>query len=469
MRNSCLLLILAFVVGCSKITYLEQNLNAEDAEVVTRGGLGDGMIKAERFTPEMLATLIKNTSFKGPYTVDTGVKQRSVGTVPSMYVVNFDEGGWMIVAGHLRDNNQVLAYSETGSFNSSEITNPGVRLWYDMTKSQMESVEIVEDDHPASLSTPPWIDMSQDYYWVRLSLPETTEIVDQGYVAPLMVTKWGQGTPWNSKTPKPSSSYYCYTGCVAVSCAQILYYLQQSRQNFNIGLYEKIDGSFDFSYYDGYYYTINHASVKRTNFQSDSPKWNRMMRWRNDQDRFSEPVAELMFDIAEYSGMKFYPSASGTAAVNASIFANYGVICDESQYDFDLVRRSLDRGQPVEISCFPDDGNWGHSWVIDGYQVKESRTDRAYQWRLIPPDSLCHYSNIDYDHVYTEEQKQFYHPDLVENQVDHNYSYYRNNYLLMNWGWDGEDDDGHYSINPNWTAGGVTYSLNARIIHNFRQ
>ncbi len=47
--------------------------------------------------------------------------------------------------------------------------------------------------------------------------------------------------------------------------------------------------------------------------------------------------------------------------------------------------------------------------------------------------------------------------------------YYRNNYLLMNWGWDGEGDDGHYSISPNWSINGYNLKYNAKILHNFRQ
>lgn len=476
-----LFLFLASLIGCSKITLTEQDIYPSLEAIATKSGsLGNADAdKAQRFTEEMLSSLIEGSSFKGEYAVETdtgpsysNVRRISSDKAPSLYVVNFEEGGWMIVAGHVRDENQILAYSETGSFDQSNISNPGVQFWYDMTKEQMESVEIEETISVSRQSggwpqtVPPWIDMNEPYYWVRLPLPYKDEIIDRGYVAPLLNTKWGQGKPWNGRTPYPSSSNYCLTGCVAVSCAQILYYLKQNK-NFGIGLYD-VNGSYLYSSAGGYYY-INSSSISRTNFQLESNKWAQMRKRANEDGNISY-VAELMFDVAEYAGMMFYPYVSGTSTVSPSIFTSYNVICDESDYDIDLVRQSLDRGIPVEISCLQTD-NTGHSWVIDGYSVDERRSDRAYQWKLIPPDSLTYYDNIDYDHVFTESHKQFYHPELEENQIEHNYSYYSNNYLLMNWGWDGDGDGdhGHYSICPNWSINGYNFKYNAKILHNFRQ
>lgn len=485
MKKSFLFLFLAsLLVGCAEGAVDEQIIRPDRISAATRsGGLSRAdVIKAQRFTEEMLASLIRSSSFEGEYTIVQDIQQNQAAVtrtsstendVPSLYIVNFEEGGWMIVAGHIRNGNQVLAYSETGSFDPSNIANPEVRFWYDMTKAQLDDVEIEESDDeplPARSLDSFQIDMDEPYYWVRMPLPYTTEILDHGYVAPLLNTKWGQTSPWNSRTPYPASASYCYTGCVAVSCAQILYYLKQNK-NFNIGLYD-VTGAYTEAYdsYGGYFYI---SSVSRTGFQSNSDKW-REMRKRKDENGRTDYVAELMFDIAEHAGMKFYQFASGTQTVSPSIFANYNVTCDESDYDFDLVRQSLDREIPVELSCLQTAGS-GHSWVIDGYNVNECRSDQAYQWRLIPPDSLYYYDNIDYDYVFTESQKQLYHPELEENQIEHNYSYYSDNYLLMNWGWDGENDNeggqgqGHYSIMPNWNVGTSNYCRNAKILHNFRQ
>lgn len=479
MKKSLVFLFSLSLFGCTKSTLIEQDMSSPRESVVTKSGgsAGSDVDKAQRFTEEMLASLIEGSSFKGEYTVETdakpsssNVRRFSSNKAPSLYVVNFDEGGWMIVAGHVRDENQILAYSETGSFDQSNISNPGVQFWYDITKEQMGSVEIEETKSVSQQSgcwpknVPTWIDMNEPYYWVRLPLPYKNEILDRGYIAPLLNTKWGQGYPWNGKTPNPSGSNYCSTGCVAVSCAQILYYLKQTK-NFIIGLYD-VKGTYLYSSTGGYYY-INSSSISRTNYQLESNKW-AQMRKRAEEDGNISHVAELMFDVAEYAGMRFYPTVSGTSTVSPSIFTSHNVICDESDYDFDLVRQSLDRGIPVEISCLQTD-NTGHSWVIDGYSVDELRSDRAYQWKLIPPDSLTYYNNIDYDHVFTESYKQLHHPELEEYQIEHNYSYYSSNYLLMNWGWDGDGDEGHYSISPDWGINGYNFWRNAKILHNFRQ
>lgn len=471
MKKSLSLFILLSLLGCSGNLTDNQSSIPYSSTVQTRSVSSAEADKAQRFTEKMLDSLIKVSPFKGKHTVITDNKVRS-NIAPSLYVVNFDEGGWMIVAGHVRNENQVLAYSETGSFNPSEISNQGVRLWYDLTKAQMEDVEIdpeqeqsPESAEAAVSSTNFVIDSQQEYYWVRLPLPATTIATDQGYVDSLLVTKWGQGDPWNIKTPSPSGAF-CHTGCVAVSCAQILYYLKKTK-NFSIGLYD-VSGTYASSYStDGEYYYI--SSINRTNYQPDSDKWDKMKISEND-NRYgvtNVPVAELMFDIAEHAGMQFYSFGSGTT-ISTTLFGHYNVICDESDYDFATVRRSLDAGMPVEISCYQTSRR-GHSWVIDGYQVNETRTDRAYQWKLIPPDSLQYYNNLDYDYVLTESQKQFSYPDVEENQIEHNYSYRTDNYLTMNWGWDGDYDNGHYSINPDWTVSNYRFWRDAKIIHNFRQ
>ena len=56
--------------------------------------------------------------------------------------------------------------------------------------------------------------------WYTEYLNQTTQ--QQNH---LLATKWGQGTPWNSKTPVRYGGDHCYTGCTNVAVAQVLYYL----------------------------------------------------------------------------------------------------------------------------------------------------------------------------------------------------------------------------------------------------
>lgn len=72
-------------------------------------------------------------------------------------------------------------------------------------------------------------------------------------------------------------------------------------------------------------------------------------------------------------------------------------------------------------------------------------------------------------YVFTESEMQQYHPDVVENQIDHEYSYSIPSYLFrMNWGWNGYYNDGLYSIQPNgWNAGGYQFSLSTYMLSNF--
>lgn len=48
-----------------------------------------------------------------------------------MHIVNYDDGGWVIVAGDKRESNQILAMGETGNFDPDNITNPNVAFWFE--------------------------------------------------------------------------------------------------------------------------------------------------------------------------------------------------------------------------------------------------------------------------------------------------------------------------------------------------
>ena len=88
---------------------------------------------------------------------------------------------------------------------------------------------------------------------------------------------------------------------------------------------------------------------------------------------------------------------------------------------------------------------------------------------MAPPDSLGYYN---YDLCYTEAQKQLYAPEANEEDV-----FYENivldkaQYLRMNWGWDGDGDNGYFHFPDNaWPTGWGQYSFPyyPQIVYNFR-
>lgn len=385
---------------------------------------------------------------------------------PLLYVANFDSGGWAIVAGNERKENQILAYGETGSFNPDKIENPCVATWFEMIKEQMAAVEIEEDETAEASEQantraylPPY---NEPYYWVRLPLDPVVSTQSSGS-GHLLSTEWGQNWPWNYKCPV-DGSVRCPTGCVAVAVSQILYYLHYNLGT-PMGLYHGINPTYNLiTNGNSHYYKI--AQANKSNYTSPSSRWNAMALSGPEKTTGTDYVGNLMMDVGEHAGMEYAADGSG-AVTRRLIFTYYGINCDSLAYNYSMVRASLENGQPV-LSSARDATYGGHAWVIDGYQDDLSTTDNPYKWVIIPSDSLSYYSNIDYDYVFSESEMQTQHPDVQENDIEHEYEYYTSHYLRMNWGWDGSYDEGTYSILPDWTESGYHFNVRNIILRNFR-
>lgn len=406
-KSSFLAMVTAlfFIAGCSKEDQLLVDAIHDTDFALTKSAMGEVSHEDEpykAFTEDMLTIWLMRQKERGNYKVEA-IK----GTTPSscnntvMYVVNFEDGGWMIFAGHVRKLNQVIAYCEDGQFNPENLPSPEVRYWYEMTLAQMESVDMEVNDSPQTQSSLPyWIDPNEDYYWVRLPYSTEDNIIRRSSTGHLITTQWGQYSPWNIMTPNPYGNQYCYTGCTAVACSQVLYYLKMF-SGFNIWIY---DVSGTFAYYNplfsnnDYYYI---ASITRSNATLSLSKWAGMKQNAYDYGSASY-VAELMFDVSERAGMKYKKNGSGAFATT-SLFNTYGITSDSGNYSYANVKSSLDASIPVVVTSWTANDE-GHTWVIDGYKSESHDVDYSYQWRIIPTDSLRFYNNINYDYVFTDRQ-----------------------------------------------------------------
>jgi len=390
---------------------------------------------------------------------------------PLLYVANNEKGGWAIVAGDYRDENQILAYSDEGYFNPDNIDNPELAFWLEMCLSEMRNVEFddsaINNDGQGQMMKSYPISFDEEYYWVRVPLG-TFISKEEKNVDHLLQTKWGQGYPWNYKTPSG-----CPTGCVAVAASQILYYLHD-KIGTPMGLYHIINPSFT-NFSDGYYNCWSLSSIVRSDYNSNSNRWS-MMPLTNPGQRTlgSDCVGDLMIDVGAHLGMIYTPSGSFSQS-SQKIFEPYGVGCDSTAYVFSMVMQSIDDGNPVMIHATSSSVSGGHAWVIDGYNYDMTIHDTQYQWRMLPPDSLSFYENLDYDYVLTEEQKQFRKLSVEEWDIEHHYSTSSSGYVRMNWGWDGEHDESdinnaYYSISPDWKPNAYSrYKNVVFILSNFHQ
>ena len=411
---------------------------------------------------DILSKSLRNTSIKN-------VKSYSLKTIsendcPIIHSVNFDNGGWALVAGREIPENQIIAFGEEGSFDPDNIDSPEVRFWLNITKRSlinffeqadretsdfqegMASVTEEEEEFADSFS------FNDPYVWVRLYIgtEDSTAYYHKGH---LTQTQWGQLSPWNYKCPSINGEK-CPTGCSTVAVAQMLYYL-----HYNLGkpsgLYHTIDTSFTWN--SGGYFVSN---LTRSNYNSPSSRWDAMAISSIDcYIHNSSYGGDLMIDVANLLGTKFKPGDS-EAPVTTDVFQDFNISCSKLSYNSAQVITSLDNSMPVVVrgadtTSRSNMNGEGHAWLIDGYRKEVTLHKHQYKWVIMPPDSLSFYNNINYDYVFTDSEMQRYYPDIEENEIVYTYTASAPSYLFrMNWGWDGSYNYGLYSILPSgWDPG----------------
>lgn len=455
----------------------ESSVLSTENQVATKSGVMDvvSTVKSRKVLASDVPTILKNqlvrkeTRGGDRYSLNTIQKNGN----PMLHVVNYDDGGWAIIAGNEREENQILAMSDVGHFDPDNITNSNVAFWFAMQLEQMEAV-VFEDDLKANLNDNGDVSVNSiptfddEYVWVRLPLEPIVTTTLQSEVGHLLTTKWGQDYPWNYRCPYfPESGLTAPTGCVAVAVAQLLYYY-----HFHLGvpsgLYHSIVPTFALN---GDYYT---SSVTRSDYQANSNRWEEMAKTYRSRCASTDYVGDLMIDVGERANMKYYQdrsSSNNTKARNA--FLSYGLSCSLDNYSSSKVISSLNQNKPVYVSACRIDpatnGTPGHAWVIDGYKFFRKETDTPYKWVTMPPDSLQFYDNLNYDYVLNLMDKERFYPDVYEGQIDHYYDYHDTYYLKMNWGYDGSYDYNDYGTGCySWTIGSRTYDHEPAIIYDFK-
>ena len=449
-------------------------LTRSDANTVTSSFIVKPKVITKETLAEILSESLKGTSIKD--TKHYSLKTFSEDGFPIIHSVNFDNGGWALVAGRELPENQLLAYSEEGTFNPDDIESPEVLFWFNITKlSLKQSFDYADREAEAQqgLVSPQEeedniidsFSFDDPYVWVRLDLGSQNSIITTN-VNHLTETQWGQGYPWNYKCPYIGNNQ-CVTGCGIVAVSQMLYYL-----HFYLGTPSGCYNTIDTSYTwhnpvneEGYY----SLDLNRADYTAPSARWVLMAQTNpytlNNSTKY---VGNLMMDVADRLGAKF--KASGTyASINAGIFTYYNIDCTYQQYNSSQTISQLDNSMPVIVRGTDSSSSDAHAWLIDGYKKEVTMTDHQYKWVMMPPDSLQYYNNINYDYVFTESEMQQYYPNVVENQIDHDYSYSSPNYLFrMNWGYDGFYNNGLYSIQPSgWYVDGHLYCLSTYMITGF--
>lgn len=183
-------------------------------------------------------------------------------------------------------------------------------------------------------------------------------------IEPLLKTLWGQDTPYNNLCPteRENANVIYPTGCVATAMAQVMYYHQYP---------EKGTGNITYSFQD----RILSADFNNTYYQ-----W-RLMTPTYKKGQYSDEsalaVATLMYQCGVSIKMQYNVGGSGAFSYNAAtaLRKNFGYhenlqIHYRDYYTakewINKVYNELKAGRPI-IYTGVDESNGGHCFVVDGY------------------------------------------------------------------------------------------------------
>lgn len=183
-------------------------------------------------------------------------------------------------------------------------------------------------------------------------------------IEPLLKTLWGQDTPYNNLCPteRENANVIYPTGCVATAMAQVMYYHQYP---------EKGTGNITYSFQD----RILSADFNNTYYQ-----W-RLMTPTYKKGQYSDEsalaVATLMYQCGVSIKMQYNVGGSGAFSYNAAtaLRKNFGYhenlqIHYRDYYTakewINKVYNELKVGRPI-IYTGVDESNGGHCFVVDGY------------------------------------------------------------------------------------------------------
>lgn len=486
-----LLVFLSLITSCNKSKCCNDTItNNEPASITNQTKSAHVNISSDIVSREE-ADFIVGLLFSGKEIVSVEPVESTMGTAVRLY--NFEDG-WVAISGDKRMA-PVIGSEETGFFIPKKCSNNGMLTWLEMVKEEFETLQSEElkghkTEYSAfwnSFANTLYLDERyQDffvetkdsdtmYYWRKEyqysynGITHDTIIKDH-----LIETHWGQEDPWNSDFPMMigTSGVYetCPAGCVAVAMGQIMKYYHDNK-NFNIGLHHNVS------------FTMPNDTtviVSRQNYVSNSSRWAHMAK--TYPESVTDYVRDFLLEIGGAIGMKYGPNGS-KASDSPSQYALFGVNCVDSQYYsrdvyFNIIYPQLALNMPIHVSArrrVSPTKTKGHSWIIDGALYSTTTVFNVYRWVRYEMPSIPNLSPIS-DHIIIEpapgdgssNNHEFDHEQgevVIEqrNIITH--------YLLMNWGYDGDGDDGHYSIETSeaWQIWDRYYTLNREIMYDFSQ
>ena len=269
---------------------------------------------------------------------------------------NVEGGGFVVVSGDDRTR-PVLAYSETGSFESAEIPD-ALTAWLSRYEEQLS--DLADGAEPCA------------YHPTR----------NDRSVSPLIATRWKQSSAYNSLCPVdttlPQYGGHPSVGCVALALGQVMRYWQWPQQGRGSNTYS-LAGT----------YSCWHYGTLSADFGATTYDWANMPVQLTDSSSQAEitAVATLLFHCGVAVNMRYNSDCQGSSSAlmssqyyAATRFFGYSsdaTLCERANYtDIQwktLLKNNLDNQIPVLYSGSsyydPVNGTYSgaHAFILDGY------------------------------------------------------------------------------------------------------
>ena len=169
-------------------------------------------------------------------------------------------------------------------------------------------------------------------------------------VEPLLKTKWGQGTPYNSMYPVNGDGDHPPTNCVMTAVAQIMKYYNHPKQG---------SGQSEPFTYNGVAYPSVNLNV---NYE-----WGNMLNTYTNSATMQQrnAVATLMYHVRSglRPGIDIHEAMTTYFGYDRSIQKLYRRYYNDTEWEA-IIREQLDSNLPIAYS---GNGSASHEFVIDGY------------------------------------------------------------------------------------------------------
>jgi len=339
-----------------------------------------------------------------------------------MYLVNYDKG-WEVLSGDRRAP-EVLMMCFAGKMTPESLKfNEPQSEWLDKAS---EGIRYLLDNPDYATDGEEGIQTATELPWTLVNSSYKT-LSDSVYQDHLLVTKWGQDSPWNSKMPynSPEKTTHCVAGCGPVAWGQLLYYY-----NRRTGIPKNSYAASTCSAYLPLKSSSLTLTSSNVTFNANYATWGQMSK---DSSSGTETgngyVSTLLLRLGYILNSTYrYTSTSTTFSSSTiqKIVNEYSLGCNYGDYNTETIIKQITGKAPVIalISC--DEG--GHAIVIDGYRRRERNFVKTYVRGN----------------------------DNGQTEIKYETTAANEDYFAINWGWDGNGDSEEgstiwYNADSDWT------------------